>query len=201
MFAWYELLDFWFGELDDHGVPDQHHRERWFRASRAFDQEIRRRFMSLVLLASENGLEHWRAQPGGRLAEIILLDQFTRQIYRGGGLAFSNDRQAVRLCLEGLDEGADQSLLPIQRAFFYMPLQHSEKADLQARSVACYQQLAASESGPLGVFLESFTESARDHQMVIQRFGRFPHRNRLLKRSSTEEEARYLKDGGARYGQ
>lgn len=95
MFAWHELLDFWFGPLDEHGLPDKAHRERWFRSSRAFDQEIRRRFISMVLFASENGLDHWRQEPGGRLAEIILLDQFTRHIHRGGELAFSNDRQAV----------------------------------------------------------------------------------------------------------
>lgn len=201
MFAWHELLDFWFGPLDDNGLPDKAHRERWFRSSRAFDQEIRRRFISMVLFASENGLDHWRREPGGRLAEIILLDQFTRQIHRGGELAFSNDKQAITLCLEGLEAADDTRLIPIHRAFFYMPLQHSEKLDHQDRSVELYGQLAATEDGPLGAFLESFLQSARDHRAVVQRFGRFPHRNRALKRRSTEEEAAYLGDGGSSYGQ
>ncbi|MFL1404991.1 DUF924 family protein [Marinobacter sp. M1N3S26] len=201
MFAWHELLDFWFGPLDEHGLPDREHRERWFRSSRAFDQEIRRRFLSMVLFASENGLEQWRTEPGGRLAEIILLDQFTRNIHRGGAMAFSNDAQAIRLCLEGLEAGADVRLVPIQRAFLYMPLQHSEKLTHQDRSVALYDQLAASTDGPLGTFLGSFLESAREHRAVIERFGRFPHRNGALKRPSTPEERDYLGAGASTYGQ
>lgn len=201
MFAWHELLDFWFGELDDNGLPDSHHRNRWFRSSRAFDQEIRRRFMSMVLFASENGLEHWRTEPGGRLAEIILLDQFTRHIHRGGELAFSNDRLARQLTREGMDLGHDVQLPALYRAFFYMPLQHSERLQDQDLSLECYQQLAATASGLLAEFLQSFVESARDHRAVIQRFGRFPHRNRALKRRSTPEEEAYLTGAGSRYGQ
>lgn len=201
MFAWNELLDFWFGALDEHGLPDREHRERWFRSTRAFDQEIRRRFISMVLFASENGLDHWRSEPGGRLAEIILLDQFTRNIHRGGALAFSNDRQAIDLCLKGLDAGADMGLPPIHRAFFYMPLQHSEKLVHQDRAVALYEQLAASCDGPLGMFLGSFLESAGHHRSVVREFGRFPHRNAALKRPSTEEEKAYLKAGASSYGQ
>lgn len=201
MFAWHELLDFWFGELDEYGLPDREHRERWFRSSRAFDQEIRRRFISMVLFASENGLEQWRQEPGGRLAELILLDQFTRHIHRGGAMAFSNDQQAIRLCLEGLERSADVGLVPIQRAFFYMPLQHAEKLAHQDQAVALYEQLAASTEGPLGVFLGSFLESARHHREVIKRFGRFPHRNGALKRPSTPDEQAYLGSGGRTYGQ
>ena len=201
MFAWNELLDFWFGKLDEHGLPDSEHRERWFRSSRAFDQEIRRRFISMVLFASENGLEHWRREPGGRLAEILLLDQFTRNIHRGGELAFSNDRQAIALCIEGLKKGVDMQLVPMHRAFFYMPLQHSEKLSHQDRAVELYEQLSASCDGPLGAFLGSFLESARHHRSVVQQFGRFPHRNRALKRPSTEEEQAYLAGGASSYGQ
>ncbi len=201
MFAWNELLDYWFGLLDEHGLPDQEHRNRWFRSSKAFDREIRRRFMSMVLFAAENGLDHWRKEPGGRLAEIILLDQFTRHIHRGGELAFSNDRQAVELALEGINAGADRQLLPIHRAFFYMPLQHSEKLAHQQRAVELYEQLAAGQDGPLGSFLESFLKAARDHHAVIERFGRFPHRNRALKRRSTAEEEEYLSGGASSWGQ
>lgn len=201
MFAWNELLDYWFGPLDEHGLPDREHRDRWFRASKAFDREIRRRFMSMVLFAAENGLDHWRKEPGGRLAEIILLDQFTRHIHRGGELAFSNDQQAVELALEGVKAGADTQLVPIHRAFFYMPLQHSEKLSHQQRAVELYEQLAASHDGPLGSFLESFLKAAHDHHAVIERFGRFPHRNRALKRQSTAEEEEYLGGGGSSWGQ
>ncbi len=200
MFDWKELLDFWFGKLDDQGLPDSDHRNRWFRSDRRFDQEVRRRFSSLVLFASEQGLEHWREAPGGALAEIILLDQFTRNIFRGTSLAFEHDRLARQLCKTAMQRGQDQALPAVMRAFLYMPLQHSEKLEDQNLSVECYQQLAASESGLLGDFLESFVESAKDHRSIVERFGRFPHRNKALGRASRAEELVYL-EGGSSFGQ
>jgi uncharacterized protein (DUF924 family) len=200
MFDWKEILDFWFGELDEHGLPDSFHRNRWFRSSRKFDQEIRRRFLSMVLFASEDGLKHWRSKPGGALAEIILLDQFTRQIHRGGALAFENDALAVRLCKQALKRGHDMALPPVQRAFLYMPLQHSEKRENQNLSVECYEQLAASTEGIAGDFMKSFLQSAIDHREIIDQFGRFPHRNAALKRKLKPEEDTYLATG-KRFGQ
>lgn len=200
MFDWKELLDFWFGELDETGLPDGDHRNRWFRSDRKFDQEIRRRFMSLVLFASEQGLDHWRNEPGGALAEILLLDQFSRNIFRGGALAFENDPLARKLCRQAMQKGQDQALPPIQRAFIYMPLQHSERIEDQNLSVACYRQLLAGTDGLLAEFLESFLESALDHQQIVNRFGRFPHRNKTLGRPSTEQERRYL-EGARTFGQ
>lgn len=200
MFDWKEILDFWFGELDEHGLPDSFHRNRWFRSTRAFDQEIRRRFLSMALFASEDGLGHWRKVAGGALAEIILLDQFPRNIYRGGALAFSNDKLAVNLCKKAMRNGQDMELPPVQRGFLYMPLQHSEKIEDQDLSVECYAQLAAATDGILGDFMESFLQAARDHREIINRFGRFPHRNTALKRSSSSEEQAYL-ESGKRFGQ
>jgi len=200
MFDWKELLDFWFGPLDEQGLPDSDHRNRWFRSDRRFDQELRRRFLSLVLFASEQGLEHWREEPGGALAEILLLDQFSRNIYRGAALAFDNDRLARTLCKGAMERGQDLSLPGVQRAFLYMPLQHSEKLKDQDLAVECYEQLAASHDGLLGDFLNSFLQSARDHHRIIARFGRFPHRNQPLGRSSTPEEQDYLK-GASSFGQ
>lgn len=200
MFDWKEILDFWFGELDEHGLPDSFHRNRWFRATRAFDQEIRRRFISMVLFASEDGLRHWRSEPGGALAEILLLDQFTRQIYRGSALAFQNDPLAIRLCKQALKRGHDMALPPVQRAFMYMPLQHSEKLEDQDLSVECYEQLRASTEGIAGEFMDSFLQSAKDHHQIIEKFGRFPHRNAALKRRSGLQEKEYLQSG-KRFGQ
>ncbi|MBE97310.1 DUF924 family protein [Marinobacter sp.] len=200
MFDWKEILDFWFGELDEHGLPDSFHRNRWFRSTRAFDQEIRRRFLSMVLFASEDGLRHWRKKAGGALAEIILLDQFTRNIHRGGALAFSNDRLSVKLCKAAMRDGRDMELPPVKRGFLYMPLQHSENREDQELSVECYSQLAAATDGIAGDFMESFLQSARDHRDIIHRFGRFPHRNQALKRSSSPEEHIYLTNG-KRFGQ
>lgn len=200
MFDWKEILDFWFGELDENGLPDSSHSNRWFRSTRKFDQEIRRRFLSMVLFASEQGLEHWRKTPGGRLAEIILLDQFSRNIYRGGALAFEQDKQANKLCKEAMRKGSDVALLPVQRVFMYMPLQHSERKDDQALAVECYEQLVASASGELRDFLKRSLRAAREHQEIIERFGRFPHRNQALRRPSTEAEKEYL-GTAKRFGQ
>ncbi len=200
MFDWKELLDFWFGPLDEHGLPDAFHRNRWFRADRRFDQELRRRFMSLVLFASEQGLDHWRDQPGGALAEILLLDQFSRNIHRGGALAYDSDPLARKLCRKAMERGQDLALPGVQRAFFYMPLQHSEKMKDQGLAIECYEQLAASYDDLLGDFLQSFLQSARDHYRIVERFGRFPHRNRALGRQSTPEEEAYLK-GASSFGQ
>jgi|SRR5690554_188210 len=200
MFDWKELLDFWFGELDEYGLPDAEHRDRWFRSDRKFDQEIRRRFLSLVLFASEQGLDHWRNDAGGALAEILLLDQLTRNIFRGGALAFESDRLARNLSRQALEKGQDLELPLIQRAFIYMPMQHSELKKDQDLSVTCYEQLVASANGLLAEFLGSFLQSAIDHREIIRQFGRFPHRNKALGRTSTEAEQEYLA-GGRRFGQ
>jgi uncharacterized protein (DUF924 family) len=201
MFGWQEVLDFWFGKLDAAGLPEPLPRKRWFRSTRAFDWEIRRRFLTLSLVASEGGLESWRHKPGGALAEIILLDQFTRNIHRGRAMAYDNDAQAQRLCRTGLDRGQDVALADVMRAFFYMPLQHSEKIEDQERGVALYEQLAASSEGQLRALLATFFDSAVQHRDLIVRFGRFPHRNRVLGRHSTPQEQAFLEDGAARFGQ
>ena len=200
MFDWKEILDFWFGDLDENGLPDSFHRNRWFRSSKRFDQEIRRRFLSMVLFASEQGLDHWRKAPGGRLAEIILRDQFSRNIFRGGALAFEQDKLANKLCKEAMRKGHDMSLSPVQRAFIYMPLEHAERLEDQVLSVECYEQLVASTSGVLQGFMKSFLQSAQDHKGIIERFGRFPHRNQALGRTSTEAEKDYL-GTARRFGQ
>lgn len=200
MFDWKDILEFWFGELDSDGLPERDHRQRWFQADRAFDQEIRRRFLSMVLFASEGGLEHWRSDSGGALAEIILLDQFSRNIYRGSSLAFEQDSLARRLCRQAMNRGQDMSLQPVMRAFMYMPLQHSERLEDQELSVECFEQLAATGSGPLGGLLESFARSAREHRDIVRKFGRFPHRNKVLGRKPKAEEDEYLAKG-KRFGQ
>ncbi|UQG60966.1 DUF924 domain-containing protein [Marinobacter sp. M3C] len=200
MFDWKDILDFWFGELDENGLPDLAHRSRWFASNRKFDQEIRRRFLSLVLFASEQGLDHWQKEAGGVLAEILLLDQFSRNIFRGGALAFEQDVLARKLCKQGMNKGFDVSLPVIQRGFFYMPLQHSERQEDQSLAIECYEQLTASTSGFLKEFMGSFLQSALEHQAIITRFRRFPHRNKALGRTNTKEENDYLFNG-KRFGQ
>lgn len=201
MFDWPFILDFWFGPLDDEGVPGKSYREQWFSVNRRFDWGLRRRFSSMVLLASEEGLEHWNREPGGVLAQILLLDQIARNIYRRTPMAFHNDPLAQRLAREGVGRGDDVRLPLIQRAFFYMPYQHAENRELQNESVALYDQLVRTASGRLRDVLASFLQSAQQHQSIIERFGRFPHRNAALGRASTEAENAYLAGSGQAFGQ
>lgn len=202
MFDWPYILDYWFGELDENGLPGPEYRRFWFQASRRDDQVMTRRFFTMVLLASEEGLSHWRSEPGGALAEILLLDQFSRNIHRRSFMAFRNDPQALALARDGVEAGRDVPLPLIQRAFFYMPFQHSESLPAQKEGVALYDQLAHSApQGPLRDLLESFHRSARQHHDIIERYGRFPHRNRVLKRESSARELAWLEEGGASFGQ
>ncbi len=201
MYDWHDILDFWFGQLDCDGLPDQSHRKRWFSGGKPFDREIRRRFLSLLVLISEGGLDHWLDHSEGYLAQILVLDQFSRNIFRGTAMAFESDRLALGLCLRGLERGRDVPLPPVYRAFFYMPLQHSEKLADQHEGVALYQQLLAQVSGREKAVIEGFLDSARAHADIIARFGRFPHRNRVLGRPSTSAEQDYLAGDGKRFGQ
>jgi len=156
--------------------------------------------LSLVVFASEQGLDHWQKKAGGMLAEILLLDQFSRNIFRGGALAFEQDALARKLCKQGMSKGFDMSLPAIQRVFFYVPLQHSERQEDQLLAIECYEQLIASTSGSLREFMGQFLQSAVEHQAIITRFRRFPHRNKALGRASTKEESDYLLNG-KRFGQ
>ncbi|MDX1590270.1 MAG: DUF924 family protein [Oleiphilaceae bacterium] len=202
MFDWPYILDYWFGELDPQGLPDSSHRRFWFNASRRDDQVMRRRFFTLVLLASEGSLSHWRSEPGGALAEILLLDQFSRNIHRRTFMAFRNDPLALELAREGVSLARDVPLPLIQRAFFYMPYQHSESLPVQKEGLDLYHQLTqTAREGPLRELLDSFRRSAQQHHDIIARFGRFPHRNRVLKRPSSADEKAWLEEGGAAFGQ
>lgn len=201
MFDWRDILEFWFGTLEPNAIPDTHYRRRWFSTDRGFDREIRRRFLSLLVLASEDGLPEWLETPGGWLASILILDQFSRNIHRGTELAFAYDAKALQLSRRGVAQGVDVTLPPFQRAFFYMPFQHSERLADHEEGVGLYEQLSATYRGAEHELLNGFLKSAREHAEIVRRFGRFPHRNRVLKRVDTSEEARYLAGEHASFGQ
>ena len=136
--------------------------------------------------------------PAVRLALILLLDQLPRNIHRGTPAAFAQDPLARDLCLKGLSIGADKSLSPLERVFFYLPLEHAESREQQARSVALFEALAAEQAGtPAQATFAGFADFARRHQVIIERFGRFPHRNDILGRTSTPEEAAFLQQPGS----
>ena len=166
-----------------------------------FDHEIEKEFSNDVEKASNGQLEHWAGEPHGRLALIILIDQFRRNLYRGTAKAFSHDRLALKLCVEGAMEKKDKGLTPIQRVFFYMPLQHVESRKVQAKSVELYDRLAESVSPTLQETFLTVAQFAELHKDIVDQFGRFPHRNSLLGRDNTAEEDEYLAGDSPDFGQ
>ncbi len=201
MNAWDEVLDWWLGPRDETGGFERDRLRRWFGGGEAVDREVRERFGSLHEAVASGGHDDWAAHPHGRLALVIVLDQFTRNLYRRTARAFEHDPRARQLVLEGLEQRVDEALLPIERLFFYMPLQHAEDPHLQARSLTLCRRLARSVAPEHLETYEGFIEYAARHMTIIDRFGRFPHRNAVLGRASTEEEERWLAAGGPRFGQ
>jgi uncharacterized protein (DUF924 family) len=177
------VLDFWFG------APPFVSRPEWFRKDPAFDETIRGRFGALVDAAIDGRLGWGRED---RLAEILLLDQFPRNLFRGQARAFAGDARARALALALIDEGADAALHLLQRWFVYLPLEHAEDLGLQDRCVALCAALAAASPE-----MASMLDYAERHRDVIRRFGRFPHRNAALGRASTPDEVAYLATPGS----
>ncbi|MCC4797964.1 hypothetical protein BCT30_04155 [Enterovibrio norvegicus] len=195
-----EVLDFWFGDADAPQSDDER-QSLWFRGKGETDSIIRERFLPYVSMAGEGRFAQWLDSPEGSLANIILLDQFSRNIYRGLSAAFRYDEFALALCKRGLASAQDEQLPLIQRAFFYMPLQHSEHLEDQEEALFRYSQLCESAGPGLEGMFDHFYRHARIHHDIVKRFGRFPHRNASLGRLSTEDEIQWLADGGARFGQ
>ena len=186
-----EVLAFWFGEP---GSPDCcKPRAEWFVKSDAFDARIRERFGATVQAALDGGCEHWCDDRRGALAYLIVLDQFTRNIHRGTPAAFAGDPQALAAARRIVERGWDKACQPAQRSFCYLPFEHSESAADQQESLRLFGELKR-ETGDGGGY-----DWALKHQRVIERFGRFPHRNDILGRPSTEEEIAFLREPGSRF--
>lgn len=190
-----DVLDFWFGApgSPDDGQP----RRAWFVKKDAFDETIRTRFGAVIAQALAGGLQDWDAAgPQGVLARILVLDQFTRNAHRGTPAAFAGDALALAAARDLVAQGTDRALPPLQRSFVYMPFEHAEDAAMQGQAVELFTALAAEHPAP---HVEDALDYARRHQTVIARFGRFPHRNAILGRASTPEEAEFLRQPGARF--
>jgi uncharacterized protein (DUF924 family) len=191
-----QVLDFWFGSDEDSGEIQEKLAARWFVRDDAFDAQIRTRFGDLVDAAIGGELGAWNISPRSWLALLLLLDQFPRNLYRDSALAFSGDEKAQRTALAGIARGDDLALPVRCRAFAYLPLEHAEDLPLQRRCVALFEALATNpEARPAEVYRQ-YLAYAQRHCDVIQRFGRFPHRNRVLGRRSTPDEQAYLDAGG-----
>ncbi|MCR9257252.1 MAG: DUF924 domain-containing protein [Alphaproteobacteria bacterium] len=183
------ILDFWFLPPGDpgHGKP----RKAWFEKSDAFDEEIRDRFGDAVAAAVDGAYDDWRETPKGTLALLLLLDQFTRNIYRGKAEAFAGDARALAIAQDAVSQGQDMALPPVMRKFFYLPFEHCEDIEV-CRGI-----------GPKFEALNAFEETKEDHRYwvlhldVLEEFGRYPHRNAALGRPSTEAEAAWLAKPGS----
>jgi uncharacterized protein (DUF924 family) len=198
MQPWQPLLDLWFGDEADDAIRAKRQTPLWWGKNSETDALLTNRFGELAQAAAEGSLAHWADIPSGRLALILLLDQLPRNIHRGTPAAFVQDQLARDLCLKGLVLGADNALSPLERVFFYLPLEHAESREQQARSVALFEALAAEQTGtPAQATFAGFADFARRHQVIIERFGRFPHRNDILGRTSTPEEAEFLQQPGS----
>jgi uncharacterized protein (DUF924 family) len=179
------LLDFWFGPPDDPGR--EQHREIWFRATDEFDAALRREFLADYEVAAADALRSWEASPEGALAVVLLLDQVPRNIFRGTPRAFATDPAARATADRALEREFDELVPPAWRLFFYMPFHHSENIADQQRSLALFNNLPRNPDRR-----GSLRRYGRPYIEVIERFGRFPHRNEVLGRQSTPEEVTFL---------
>jgi uncharacterized protein (DUF924 family) len=188
---WREVLDFWFGAPGTAAYGQA--RKAWFVKKPAFDAQVRERFLGLHAQGLAGGLAPWQESAQSLLALIILLDQFSRNMFRGQPESFAGDPQALAAARLMVARGWDAPLLPVLRGFVYLPYEHAEDAAAQEESLRLFGTL------PMGAERDDLLQWARKHHEVIRRFGRFPHRNRILGRISTPEEQAFLKQPGSRF--
>jgi uncharacterized protein (DUF924 family) len=175
-----EVLKFWFEEINP---------KMWWAADAAFDALLRERFLPLLVSAAQGELFEWRKEPKGRLAEIIVLDQFSRNIYRNTPAAFAQDPMALVLSQEAVGAGIHTLLAPKECAFLLMPYMHSESGKIHVVAEQLYRKFAPADN----------LDFELRHKAIIARFGRYPHRNNILGRESTAEEIEFLKQPGSRF--
>jgi uncharacterized protein (DUF924 family) len=195
-----DVLAFWFAGTLEVGADPQSQYRRWFTQSDAFDREIEAAFGDLPDAARDGQLTPWHGSAAGMLALVIVLDQFPRHLYRATPKAFAFDAQAFAVAESAIAAGFDAALHPLQAAFLYMPFQHAEDRRAQQRAVALYDELVDRAPQEYRAIMEGFANYARRHAVVVEQFGRFPHRNALLGRTTTAEEQAYLEGGGETFG-
>jgi uncharacterized protein (DUF924 family)/nitroreductase len=194
-----EVLAFWFGELDELGRATEEQAKLWWKKDPAFDDQLRRKFGGLHQAVVAGEREHWLTSARGRLAHVIVLDQLSRNMFRGSAGMFAHDAQALAAALGAVDRGLDRALPTDMRIFCYMPTMHSEEIAVQDRGVELFAALVAESSEELRPRIERNLKYARMHRDIVARFGRFPHRNELLGRATTDEEREFLKQPGSSF--
>jgi uncharacterized protein (DUF924 family) len=194
-----DLLDWWFGEGATAREIADAKNGLWFGYKAEQDAEARERFGDLTERALAGELSEWAESPHGWLALVLLLDQLPRMIYRGTSKAFAGDERALQLVREGMAHGGDVLLAPIQRVFIYLVLEHAENLSVQDHAVQQFEQLLGIADSDEQKLFAGFLDFAERHRQVIARFGRFPHRNAVLGRSSSEAERAFLAEPGSRF--
>ena len=186
-----EVLAFWFGGEGEPGYGE--FRSQWFQKDEAFDREVTDRFAGLYDEAAAGELDGWREEAESCLALVIVLDQFPRNMFRGDARTHATDGKALDAAKYAIEQALDRDLPPFQRMFLYMPFMHAEDARDQRISVGLFEGLAGEAGGP------DVVEYAGGHRDIVERFGRFPHRNALLGRETTPEEAEFLTQPGSSF--
>lgn len=194
-----EVLAFYLGPLDSEGLAKPEQAQRWWRKDAAYDAEIKRLAEASWHAIVKGEREDWLAQPRSRLAYVIVLDQFSRNMFRGEARAFAADPQALHAAIGGIELGHDSTLVGHERVFFYMPCMHSEELAMQERCVELFSQFRDESHGRLREILDDNCNFAQRHRDVIARWGRFPHRNATLGRPSTPDEVEFLKQPGSSF--
>jgi uncharacterized protein (DUF924 family) len=194
-----EILLYWFGNLPDSAGVSAEKSALWWKKSSETDSTIRARFGDAHARAVRGELDDWCRTPRGTLALVILLDQFSRNIYRDDARAFSADDKARSIVNQTVDRGDAGKLRPIERAFLYMPLMHSENRADQDRALALFDALLEESSQEDRAAVQAYPKYARAHREIVVRFGRFPHRNSVLGRASTPEEVEFLRQPGSSF--
>lgn len=189
----HELLQYWFGDLGHADLPSSDRTNLWFGENEKLKMDMLKRYGHLYEKAIANKLTHWIETPRGRLALIILFDQFSRWTNRNSPNAFAFDKKAQLICQEGLEQHMDQTLTLIERVFFYMPYVHAEDTALQEQSIQLFQNLVSLSMTETTQVYQLFLAYAYAHFRVIKEFGRFPQRNQVMGRESTESELAFLK--------
>lgn len=188
------ILKFWFGRIEQTIVPSQQRARIWFSDSKEVDEQIRSEFSEIFKEVTTNQSTAWTSSPRGKLAKIIVLDQFSRHINRHKPEAFENDKMALETCLQGIRQEEDHQLSLIERVFFYFPLLHSEQLVYQEQAIVAFSLLSELAFDETKIIYDSFLKFANHHYTIIQRFGRFPQRNEVLGRVSTKDELDYIKE-------
>jgi uncharacterized protein (DUF924 family) len=191
MLQYQEILDFWFGKPEEPGYGKP--KDFWFAKKPEFDQQVRTRFLTYYQKAAEGYLDEWIESPCSCLALILLLDQFPRNMFRDTPEAFATDWQALSAAQHAVARGYDLKLLPVQRWFIYLPFEHSENLEHQRQAVKLFQTLSYDPDSASSI------DYAIRHMEIIERFGRFPHRNPILGRISTPQEKEFLKQTRSRF--